>query len=92
MNKQKVKQFVKDHKVAFIVIGTAIGSSVLTLVGVRGYQKHAFNKMYKPMPGLAPGTEYALKDLGKLGEDLIKNCSEFTEDSIACGGTITIKA
>lgn len=91
MNKQKVKDFVKKHKGVFIVVGTAIGSSVLTVVGIRGYGKYMFNKMYKPMPGLAPGTEYALKDLGKLGEDIIKNSSEFTEDSIACGGTLTIK-
>ena len=80
MNKQKIKNFVKDHKKEILigVAGTAIGVSG-TLIGQRQVLPRLKGRVR--MPGFRIEGGITIADIGKLGEEFIKHDPELTKDT-----------
>lgn len=80
MNKQKIKNFVADHKKEILigVIGIAIGVSG-TLIGHR----HVLPKLkgVVRMPGFDIKGGLTVADIGKLGDEFIKHDPALTKDT-----------
>ena len=80
MNKQKIKNFVKEHKKEILigVAGTAIGVSG-TLIGHRQVLPRLKGRVR--MPGFCIEGGLTIADIGKLGEEFIKHDPELTKDT-----------
>lgn len=73
MNKEKVKQFVKDHKVKLI-------AGCIVSVGV-GCAYVIMNKGRVRMPGFTIHGGLTIADIGKLGEEFMKHDPDLTMDT-----------
>lgn len=80
MNRQKIKNFVADHKREILmgVAGITIGVSG-TLIG----QRHVLPKLkgVVRMPGFNIEDGLTIADIGKLGEEFMKHDPELTKDT-----------